>query len=181
MEFLVQWPIDIEAETAQEAAEKALAIFREGNSLIFEVTSHDKTINETVDLTVYQDEPVKKVITLATLNDASLQEIFDQCKDHLLKQGRRADNFIGQCMYRSKEGLKCAIGCFISDEEYQPEMESNSIEILCSLFCLNISLTRQQLLDALQQTHDNCEPDEWKWELKEVAKAFKLDYSPEND
>ena len=44
------------------------------------------------------------------------RQTFDKVKKHLLKQGERsmkADDSI--CVYHSKEGLKCAVGCLISE------------------------------------------------------------------
>lgn len=53
-------------------------------------------------------------------------------KDALLKQGQQSkgedivyDSFVqkGKCAYRGANGLKCAVGLFITDYEYKPEME----------------------------------------------------------
>ena len=55
------------------------------------------------------------------------QEVFNKVAAHLLAQGKPA--LKGEdCVYRSKDGLKCAIGCLIPDENYTPEMERKSIE-----------------------------------------------------
>lgn len=48
------------------------------------------------------------------------QEIFDKVVNHLRKQGHRSLSEDGRCLYRGSNGDKCAIGCIISDEDYQP-------------------------------------------------------------
>ena len=53
------------------------------------------------------------------------QEIFDKIYLHLIEQGRKSIDSDGQCMYRSPDGDKCAIGCLIPDELYTPELEGN--------------------------------------------------------
>jgi hypothetical protein len=58
------------------------------------------------------------MITLATLPQATEQEVFDQIATHLLTQ-ERASISGGACAYRGDNGLKCAAGCLISDDEYK--------------------------------------------------------------
>lgn len=58
-------------------------------------------------------------ITLATLKDATAQQVFDQVVAHMIKQGERSIHLGSMCLYRSPTGLKCAAGCLIADDEYQ--------------------------------------------------------------
>lgn len=69
------------------------------------------------------------------------QEVFDTVCAHLAQQGRRSvdhkDDGDGyyfarpRCAYRGLGGLKCAIGCLIPDEEYDPRMEGmNATDML---------------------------------------------------
>lgn len=54
------------------------------------------------------------------------QEFFDKTVEHLAQQGKRsfAAGVIGQmCAYRGKDNTRCAIGYWIPDELYKPEME----------------------------------------------------------
>lgn len=62
-------------------------------------------------------------ITLATLPQATEQEIFDQVVAHLAKQ--RVGSFMeGKgCAYRGEGGTMCAAGCLIADDEYSPQMD----------------------------------------------------------
>lgn len=65
------------------------------------------------------------MITLKTLPQASEQEVLDQIAVHLLTQKQKCNNGKDQtdpnyqCLYRNEEGLKCAAGCLIADDEYK--------------------------------------------------------------
>lgn len=52
-------------------------------------------------------------------------EIFDRVCSHLLAQNQRAECDVG-CAYRVN-GLKCAVGCLITDEAYNPNMEGAGV------------------------------------------------------
>jgi len=53
---------------------------------------------------------------------ADLIKISETIRDHLIKQNAQAiDN--GLCCYRTDSGLKCAVGCLITDEHYSSNME----------------------------------------------------------
>lgn len=110
--------------------------------------------------------------------DVELQEIFDIVSKHLLKQGRRslsANN--SKCVYRSPDGLKCAAGALISDEEYRPEMDST----LDSGWIVNLHLRKVRervgnatFVAALQEIHDMKPPDRWALYLRDLAKMHGL-------
>lgn len=87
------------------------------------------------------------------------QEIYDTVCAHLAQQKRRAfEN--GSCRYRTSDGLKCAIGCLIPDDLYDPRMDSvagNYASRLLSEFPRIGELfagIRPNFLDCLQQAHD---------------------------
>ena len=48
----------------------------------------------------------------------TLQEVFDIVSKHLLKQNERSGFSDDSCSYRGPNGLKCAAGILIPDEEY---------------------------------------------------------------
>lgn len=54
------------------------------------------------------------------------QETFDRVAKHLLKQNKKSVNGT-QCMYRSSDGLQCALGCLIPDELYVPSLEGTTL------------------------------------------------------
>jgi len=54
------------------------------------------------------------------------QKAFDTMLNHLRKQGKPAVTEKGRHRYRV-DGLKCAVGALIPDEEYYPGMEERSL------------------------------------------------------
>lgn len=104
------------------------------------------------------------------------QEIFDTVAKHLLTQKRRSKGVNSDAsMYRGKDGLKCAIGCLITDEEYNKNFEGRSIFTLVKeeghlqRFRKNLSI-----LIELQKVHDDVFPIFWKLELMGIASKFGL-------
>lgn len=125
------------------------------------------------------------MITLANIQEASLQDIFTQVAIHLLTQnaksiGQKTTNSCGKCVYRNEEGLKCAIGCLIADKEYKPEMDINTSSSLCNLVAENLfpCMTGEKLvfLGALQRLHDGINIINWKNALEEFAIHYELDF-----
>ena len=118
------------------------------------------------------------MITLATLGQATPQQVFTQVKDHLLKQGERSmmSGIDPQCAYRGEGGMQCAAGCLMSDEEAQdiPEMKSWGVLI----FKGYVTDSHSQLIGDLQDLHDNNDTDTDKWPklLRETADKFGLEY-----
>lgn len=115
------------------------------------------------------------MITLATLDKATAQQVFDQVATHLLTQNKKSTrrNNISYCMYRGADGLKCAAGCLISDAEYTPEMEWKGWGNLIGSGIVPTT-QHQQLVYRLQELHDDYTAKQWKKELIEVAERFKL-------
>lgn len=122
------------------------------------------------------------MITLKGLRRAPLQRIFDQAARHLLTQNKQSlsERLKGAslCRYRNESGDKCAVGCFISDDEYHHSMEGQSSNALTDKF--NINWDRQALLGDLQLLHDAYQPHVWPEKLKELAKKHKLKFSKKN-
>jgi hypothetical protein len=81
------------------------------------------------------------------------QEAFDLVVTHLKNQGRQAFAD-GACKYRTSDGLKCAIGALIPDEDYMPEWEGHSVGELISSFGLETASVDRGLLAELQYVHD---------------------------
>ncbi len=132
-------------------------------------------------------------ITEATTN----QEILDYVTAHLRNQGRRsvasanATCFMGACLYRGPDGLSCAVGCLIPDEEYRPDMERRFDELVDKFPRIGIylrlaeSCQRKQILMNLQRIHDNHE--HWNRDgfsargegrIRFLAQTFGLVYQP---
>lgn len=120
------------------------------------------------------------MITLATLKDATAQEVFNQVALHLLTQGERslsADRD-DMCTYRGTGGLMCAGGCLIADSEYNPRMDTFGGDtgweslIMYGVFPNH----HEDLITALQALHDNADPYLWSIRLTELAIRRKLSY-----
>ena len=117
------------------------------------------------------------MITLKNIDVASLQDIFDQAVNHLLTQMKPSRND-DICLYRSDDGLKCAVGCFIADDEYIGDMEGECVEtLIVNGRMSSISRDRLKLLDKLQSMHDGLDPDQWGSELEVIAEEFNLNFT----
>jgi len=125
------------------------------------------------------------------------QEIFDIVSNHLLTQNEKAENGTDLCVYRSEDGLKCAIGCLIPDDEYDDNIEGISIgAFVCEnleldskekLVLLNNILKKEAidvdeyfgLLKDLQNVHDFHDVEDWYWSLEKVADKYELQFNPQ--
>lgn len=117
-----------------------------------------------------------KPITLATLGSATAQEVFDWVVFNLLRQNARSavDDFVShQCKYRGPDGLKCAAGWLIADDEYADEMEGTSWPYIVDEF--ELPSEHQWLIGALQRVHDGFKVEDWPAGLLDVARSFMLD------
>lgn len=113
----------------------------------------------------------------------TLEQIFQRVKTHLLTQNAKSmhnrkiegiPSSTAQCVYRSPDGLKCAVGCLIADEHYKPELEglaalgkAVSNALIASGIPMNDHQT-QRLVSYLQRLHDDYEPKEWAKELDKL-------------
>ena len=113
-------------------------------------------------------------ITMATLPQATAQEVFDQVAAHLLAQGRKSHmpNSTTACAYRGSEGAKCAAGCLIGDDEYRPEFERHTWGELCDDF--DGPKQHRELVRYLQMVHDRALPSEWRDRLRGCAQSYGL-------
>jgi len=111
------------------------------------------------------------------------QEAFDISLGGIRKQGRRSVDDAGMCQYRGKDGLKCAMGQFISDEDYKPDFEhkdaSTLIDYLSGDNVPSIERVRHLhvFLDRMQGAHDYALGTAWADQhshLHGVMKAQEL-------
>lgn len=93
---------------------------------------------------------------------AEAQEVYDRIAAHLStmveqSRGTRPGSFVGaSCMYRSPTGSRCAVGCAIDDDEYDPRMEGRGVVDLANDGDLPWRLRPHlQLLSDLQVLHDS--------------------------
>jgi hypothetical protein len=94
------------------------------------------------------------------MNLPSIQEMFDIIYRHFVinKNPPSYDKETQRCMYRSPNGGKCAVGLFIPDNEYKPEMDSDfwgiNVRRLNVRFKLLISDANEDFLKKMQDIHD---------------------------
>jgi len=114
------------------------------------------------------------MITLKTLEQATAQEVFNQAAEHLLTQNKQSEGVHNNgltCMYISPDGLKCAAGCFIGDDEYLSEWERRSWGFVSRAGGVTKHI---DLISSLQSIHDSYEPSQWLAQLKELASSKEL-------
>lgn len=107
------------------------------------------------------------------------QEIFDTVATHLLTQRRKSMTLVNGeplCLYRDPIGLKCAVGCLITDEEYYPEMEGQIISAVFNSHKLQRFKPFHDLLFNLQRIHDSYEVTDWECNLRYVAQKEGLEF-----
>ena len=109
------------------------------------------------------------MITLATLENATEQEVFNQVKDHLLNQNEKSLSADG-CAYRSETGLMCAAGCLMSDEEAEDIPENTCWWTLVSYE--SVPLAHAALISKLQQIHDSHPCSYWPELLEGLANGL---------
>ena|ERR1700686_1536501 len=110
------------------------------------------------------------------------QEIFDTVVNHLRTQGHKAKNYADiACVYRARDGSKCAGGILINDEEYNPKMEKHLFDKVLNYYG-PISLKERllphiELIMRLQSIHDTSEVKDWEQGFKNCAEDFNLIYT----
>lgn len=111
------------------------------------------------------------------------QQIFTKVKNHLLSQNAKAMGKYATCMYRTAEGLKCAVGCLIPDDVYTSRIEHKTVENLCDGAVKEFTFLKdfdKNFLRRLQVIHDNAEVKDWEKELKAFATLENLVYDNDN-
>lgn len=116
----------------------------------------------------------------------TLQEIFTKVAAHLTTQNKRSTTYTPsgstECLYRTPEGLSCAVGCLISDEHYSRYLEGQAVASQPVLLALSdsgipINVPTAKLLEDLQNLHDYVPPHLWPEGLEEVAMNHNLEYT----
>lgn len=86
----------------------------------------------------------------------NLQEIFNRAVGGVVAQGKPSVNNYGLCHYRTEDGLKCAVGQLIPDDEYDPEFDIRATTTnyrVVSHIADKLGASPEFLLD-LQDAHD---------------------------
>lgn len=120
-------------------------------------------------------------ITLKNLAEATQQQIFDQVAEHLLHQNEISAHknpkteFPGYCSYRGPRGLKCAAGCLIADDEYDPMMDSGTDTSWADLATKGaVPQEHTMFIRELQVIHDTASVSRWYEHLELFARQSGL-------
>lgn len=107
------------------------------------------------------------------------KDVFLYVKNHLLNQNYKCqDEDYSDCLYRSNsdDGLMCAVGCLISDINYNPGLEHKNIEEPDIIEALDNSmpnwLINIKMLTRLQNIHDGKRVEDWKFYLDELDSIY---------
>lgn len=142
--------------------------------------------------------PIERLRQLKALNVLTKQDVFDltvialriQRRQSMGKFKTAAGNMEEVCMYRSPEGLRCAAGHHIRDDEYDRKMENLTSKMLLQSKLASDSLKERlaphkNLIFELQKIHDNATTTEdserlkeWEYEWQKLAANENLKYTP---
>jgi hypothetical protein len=117
------------------------------------------------------------------------QDLFNHIATHLIKQNDTSRHEKGDdCAYRGTDGKRCAIGSIIDDEHYDKGFEGKGINYTPIMDAIEASIgrpidgrrdsvphTERILLKRLQVIHDTELVEDWKDDLRRVAKEFELE------
>lgn len=84
----------------------------------------------------------------------TLQEIFDKCVGGLIQQGVPAIGAYG-CMYRTEDGLKCAVGQLVPDWVDGVDESDEPEAVYCLVYHHEPTDEVTDLLECLQSAHDD--------------------------
>ncbi len=116
-------------------------------------------------------------ITLATLPEATAQQVFDQVAAHLLAQNAKsASGEDGNCLYHGPDDRMCAAGCLIAEGEYDEDFEDRDWSSLVD--DQRVPSEHGDLIQELQAVHDHKYPSAWRDRLAHVAREHGLEFSP---
>ncbi len=106
------------------------------------------------------------------------QEAFETMVRHLRRQGKRSVR-IGAytCLYRGPNGLRCAVGCLIPDDQYKRSLEGKAASCIANKVPA-LSDIGPGLLSEMQSVHDDLDVSQWEEGFKDVAQVFSLTLPP---
>jgi hypothetical protein len=111
------------------------------------------------------------------------QKAYEKIRAHLIEQGRPAlDPMTRSCFYRAVDGLKCAVGCLISDDAYDETLEdatplNASVQQALKASGWVFALGGYQFLRDLQESHDYWDIDSddgLEFVIREIDEAARV-------
>ena len=122
----------------------------------------------------------------------SRQVTYNRIVNHLRRQGAKAEcreltTGVLACLYRTPDGRRCAVGCLIPDNRYDPAFEQTGIGGMNEADNErdnDVTLLMEELghdLDLLiefQGIRDTRGVEEWEQEFRKLAERRALIYKP---
>lgn len=112
------------------------------------------------------------------------QELFDRIVAHLRAQGEQAKDPDDGCVLKTEDGLRCAVGCLIPPEKYDPYLENEALDFDIPGGALHtilreegVQLEDMMMLMLFQEVHDRSIPEEWEREIKALAHRYDMTYT----
>ena len=115
--------------------------------------------------------------------------VFDFVADHLIEQDIQSKDDSGLCLYRGPDGTACAVGCLISDKDYEDGFETTAADddyiieaIASSNRMWKIGDKQIHMLMVLQHIHDNHTPYTWQYDFDSLRMVLFPDgknYDPD--
>lgn len=104
------------------------------------------------------------------------EKVTEWVLNHAREQGKKSIAQ-GACQYRGPEHTACFVGCLISDEEYDEDMEGKSVNTLIEFLSREqpdkvelweFLVKNRSMLIKLQDIHDNYAVKNWESKIKEL-------------
>lgn len=109
-------------------------------------------------------------------------DVFRYVSNHLLRQNHKCqEKDMLDCLYKSEsdDGLMCAVGCLISDINYNFGLEYKNVDDPLILEALGKSMPKWniniKMLTRLQNVHDTTSVEEWEYYLDELDSIYGKD------
>jgi hypothetical protein len=118
------------------------------------------------------------MITLKTLHLHTEQQVFDYIVKYLLQQNEKCHKYYhkwGHLCYFKHKNLKSAVGCLISDDEYDPKIEGEDYGQLSAK--KKVPVEHVGIIVELESIHDHFPPKMWWVQFKELAKMYGLKFN----
>lgn len=116
------------------------------------------------------------MISIKNLDKAEPQEVFDFIYQHLKAQSQVSQDSSGSCLYRNAQGLKCAAGCLIADDEYTKNIEHQSWADVADFYSVH---RHTFLISKFQVIHDGHDYPSGNWvaDVRALATKFELTFN----
>lgn len=116
------------------------------------------------------------MINLKNLDSSEPQAVFDFIYNHLKTQCAVSEDKSGSCVYRGPNGLKCAAGCLIADDEYTRNIEHQSWSDVADYYKIR---NHEYMISKFQGIHDGHDYPSGPWvnSVKSLAQQLDLTFT----